>query len=543
MKRFAELYYELDGTSSTSAKLHAVVECVRGSSAEDAAWAVALFLGRRPKGTASSRVVSQLAMDTSGVPAWLFEECRAAVGELAETVALLLPDTAGGDGSASLSEVIREYVEPLAGADDETRAGVVSSAFARLPSEQRYVYLKLIRGRFRVGVQRRLLARALAEIAGVEPAVMEHRLSGGFVPSAAAYERLMSPEADSEAGARPFPFFLASQLEVVPPELGDCNDWIAEWKWDGIRAQLIRRGDTLLWSRGDELITHQFPEIVSAAALLPEGTVLDGEILMWSDDRPLPFSVLQRRLNRKTAPTPQLALFRSEAPVFMAFDALEDAGEDIRSLPTVDRRARLETVVAGIDEPTIRVSPVLQASSWQDLAAQRELSRSRGVEGVMLKHAMSPYLAGRVRPTESPGWWKWKVDPYTVDAVLVYAYPGTGRRATLYTDYAFAVWGGGESGRVLLPFTRAYSGLDQSEIEALDAWIRRNTMRTMGPAREVKPERVFEIGFEGIAESPRHKAGVAVRFPRILRERDDKSAEDADTIESLRALLRIADPE
>lgn len=538
MRRFTELYLRLDATTSTSAKTAALVEYFTDAEAADAAWVVAIFTGHRPRGSASSRAVVQLAMEASGVPRWLFDECRAAVGELAETASLLLPDP--GDASSNdepLSQVIRERVQPLAGAGDEARAEIIKSAFDAFRRDERHVYLKLIRGGFRVGVQRRMLSRALAEVAGVDPAIIEHRLAGTYRPTAEAYESLISGEHPGDADARPYPFFLASQLADPIESLGDVRDWLAEWKWDGIRGQLIRRNGVSLWSRGEELITHQFPEIASVAAGLPEGVALDGEVLLMSGDRPLPFAALQRRLNRKTAPPPQLALFQDESPVFMAFDLLEQEGEDIRSGATADRRARLEAVVGALQTDAIRLSPLVDATSWDELTEGRESSRERGVEGLMLKHRGSPYAAGRVKPEGSPGWWKWKVDPYTADAVLVYAYPGSGRRATLFTDYAFAVWGEADGERTLLPFTRAYSGLDQDEIEALDAWIRRNTVRTMGPAREVRPERVFEIAFEGIARSPRHKAGLAVRFPRILRERTDKSPDEADSVVSLAALL------
>ncbi len=544
MRRFTRLYMELDATSSTSAKTEALVGYFRDAPAEDSAWAVALFLGQRPKGSTSSRAVTQLALDASGLPRWLFDECRAVVGELAETIALLLPSEAGAAPSEEpLSRVIHDRVMPLAGAGDEERASIIRDAWAGFDRDQRLVYLKLIRGGFRVGVQRRMLSRALAEVAGVAPAVMEHRLAGSYAPTGDAYRALLSEEHAGDHEAKPYPFFLASQLADEPGSLGDRGRWFAEWKWDGIRAQLLRRHRVHLWSRGEELITHQFPEIVGPAASLPEGTVLDGEILLWGDNAPRPFAALQRRLNRKVAPTPQLSLFVSETPVFMAFDLLEADGQDLRERPARERRERLEAVVEALDAPAIRASALLSESTWDELGQARESSRDRGVEGLVLKHAESPYASGRVRPEGSHGWWKWKVDPYTADAVLVYAYPGSGRRATLYTDYAFAVWGQEDGERVLMPFTRAYSGLDQSEIEALDGWIRRNTVRTMGPAREVRPERVFEIGFEGIARSPRHKAGIAVRFPRILRERTDKRAHDADTIETLTELLRMADPD
>ena len=318
--------------------------------------------------------------------------------------------------------------------------------------------------------------------------------------------------------------------------MGDRGDWIAEWKWDGVRAQLLRRDEGVaIWSRGEEVITHQFPEIVSGAAPLPDGTALDGEVLLWSGSGPAPFASLQRRLNRTHAPPDQLGLFETERPVFMAFDLLEEGGVDLRERPQSERRERLERLVSSSRAEGVRLSPEIDAPTWAGLAAARAEARERGVEGVVLKRRDSPYLAGRVKPEGGGGWVKWKVEPRTVDAVLVYAYPGSGRRATLYTDYAFAVWDGAR--RELVQFARAYSGLTREEIERLDAWIRRNTTRRHGPARAVEPAKVFEIGFEGIAPSDRHKAGVAVRFPRILRERTDKAPEDADDLGALRAML------
>lgn len=539
MQRFTELYLRLDATTSTSEKTEALSSYFASVPARDAAWAVALFLGQRPKGSTSSRIVQALAMEAAGVPAWLFDECRAAVGDLSETIALILPTDAGRPPSGdSLADVIAHRVVPLVGAGETERARIIRSAWEAFDGDQRFVYLKLIRGGFRVGVQRRMLARALAAVAGVEQSVMEHRLAGSYQPTPEAYGALLAAERAGEDAAQPYPFFLASQLPDQVPDLGDVRSWMMEWKWDGIRVQVVRRSQVVLWSRGEELITHQFPEIASAARALPPGTVLDGEVLLWRDDRPLPFASLQTRLNRKTAPTVQRQLFDHDAAVFMAFDVLEHEGEDVRGHPAAERRELLEGIASALPDDTIRSSPLLAAESWDALAALRESSRQRGVEGVMLKHRASPYASGRVKPAEGGGWWKWKVDPYTADAVLVYAYPGSGRRATLYTDYAFAVWGERDGARALLPFTRAYSGLDAAEIEELDGWIRRNTVRKMGPAREVKPERVFEIGFESIAESPRHRAGLAVRFPRILRARPEKGAAEADSISSLRELLR-----
>lgn len=535
MHAFTDLYLTLDATTSTSAKLDALAAYFASVPPADAAWAVAFLTGNRPKGTTSSRVVRTLALERAGIPAWLFDASRAAVGDMSETIALVIPEPDTPGDNTPLHRVVDAWVLPLAGASEDDRRARITEAWATLTRDELFVYLKMIRGGFRVGVQRRLLARALARVAGVEQATMEHRLAGGFDPTPDAFGRLLAAEDADERRLRPYPFYLAHPLEGDAAELGDPSEWLAEWKYDGVRAQLAKRdGAVSIWSRGEELITHQFPELVAGAAELPDETVLDGEVLLWTPaDTPAPFASLQTRLNRKHAPSDQGLLFDRERPVLIAFDVLEAAGEDLRSAPQKERRRALESVISPMRDDTIRVSPLVGFQAWDELADHRAGARERGVEGLMLKHRGSPYLAGRVRPNDSPGWVKWKLDPRTADAVLVHALPGSGRRATLYTDYAFAVWSDGE----LVVFARAYSGLTQGEIEELDNWIRRNTRRRKGPVREVRPERVFEIGFEGIARSDRHKAGIAVRFPRILRERTDKKPEQADTIDTLRAML------
>lgn len=539
MQTFAALYHSLSQTTSTNEKHTRLVDYLKNVHPADGAWAVALLTGRRAKGTASSRVLRQIAIETSGVPDWLFDECRASVGELSETIALIMPESQPGPSQdeQTLAEVMQQRVLPLAHMDEPSRHELLRDTLLGLTTSHRSVYLKLVRGGLRVGVQRRTVARALAEVACVEPSVMEHRLAGGFDPSPEAFLSLMVEGTEAERRARPYPFYLASSFQGEPDQLGNRSDWLAEWKWDGIRAQVAyRQTGPIIWSRGEEVITDQFPEIVhAAAATLPPETVLDGEVLIWYADRPLPFASLQKRLNRKTPPTNQPSLFDQERAVFLAFDVLEHNGQDIRDNPQAERRSVLESLLADDPAATIRPSRLLTEPDFEALSAARATARTRGAEGLMLKHADSPYLSVRTKPDIGSGWLKWKLDPYTIDAVLVYAYPGTGRRAMLYTDYAFAVWD--DDHAELVVFTRAYSGLDQAEIESLDAWIRKNTTRQMGPARAVRPDRVFEIGFEGIARSDRHKAGIAVRFPRILRERTDKQAETADTMGALRALL------
>jgi len=370
--------------------------------------------------------------------------------------------------------------------------------------------------------------RAIAEVSAVDTAAVAHRLMGDWQPTPEFAAQLLAPHTNAVPDAdvsRPYPFCLAYPLEGTVEELGEIGEWQAEWKWDGIRAQLIRRGwRTFLWSRGEELITDRFPELEAAGALLPEGTVIDGEVMPWKDGTPLPFAQMQRRIGRKLLSHKIL----TEVPaVLVSYDLLEADGEDARERPLEWRRARLEEMVAG--NASLVLSPAVEATSWEQLAARRQEARARGVEGLMLKRRGSPYRVGRRRGD----WWKWKIDPYSVDAVLIYAQPGNGRRASLFTDYTFGVWDAGE----LVPFAKAYSGLTDEEIRKVDEFVRRNTLRTFGPVHVVKPELVFELAFEGIQKSSRHRSGIAVRFPRMARWRTDKKAEEADTIETIRALL------
>jgi DNA ligase-1 len=530
MKRFAALYEALDRTTSTNEKVAALAGYFSSAPPVDAAWAVWFLTGRRLKRFLPGRLLAGWAMEEAGIPDWLFEESYGSVGDLAETISLVLDGRGPGEPAPEipLSRWMEERLLPLRGRPPEEQRPEVTGWWRGLPRWETFVLNKLLTGELRVGVSQTLVERALAQVAGVPQPVVAHRLMGTWEPTAPFYESLFSPGAeDEEDASRPYPFYLASPLEAPVETLGEAGEWLAEWKWDGIRSQLIRRGGAVhLWSRGEELITERFPELTRGALpLLPDGTVLDGEILAWRDGRPLPFSVLQRRIGRKKLTEKVLA----EAPaVFMGYDVLEIAGRDARERPLAERRQSLERLLAG-GRPFLLVSPRVAAATWEDLARAREEARERNVEGLMLKRLNSPYRTGRKRGD----WWKWKTEPFTVDAVLVYAQGGHGRRANLLTDYTFAVWSGGE----LVPIAKAYSGLSDEEIVTLDGWLRRHTVQKFGPVRSVEPLQVFELAFEGIALSPRHKSGIAVRFPRIARWRTDKTPEQADTLEGIRRLL------
>jgi DNA ligase 1 len=527
MRLFAALYDAIDSTTSTNAKVEAMVRYFRTSPPADAAWAVFFLTGRRLKRLVPHAAIHEWTLAATGLEPWLLEECYAVVGDGAETSALILDQLPPGAGEElPLAAWVGQRILPLREMAAAAQQEAVTGWWRGLDRLQRFILLKMLTGELRVGVSQTLVVRALAEAADLPKTTIAARLMGDWTPTAEWFESLGSREETSEDRSRPYPFYLASPLDGDPASLGALDEWLIEWKWDGIRAQLVTRdGAVHLWSRGEEIITHRFPEIVAAATRLPDGTVLDAEVLAFRDGRPLPFSALQQRIGRQK----QVAQMARAVPVvLMTYDLLEEDGRDIRALPLAERRARLERLLGG-GASVLRPSPLVEATSWDELAALREGSRERAVEGLMLKRRDSVYGVGRRRGD----WWKWKIDPLTIDAVLIYAQPGSGRRASLLTDYTFGVWHEG----ALVPIAKAYSGLSNEEIAEMDRWIRRHTRERFGPVRHVEPVQVFELGFEGIAPSSRHRSGIAVRFPRMLRWRKDKRAEEADTLESVRRLL------
>jgi len=537
MEAFARLYAELDATTSTHAKLAALDAYFRGADAADAAWAAYFLAGGRPRQLVPVRVLRDVAVAAAGLPRWLFDECYDAVGDFAETVAHVLPPPSR-TSDAGLAHWMSDRVLPLRGVDPETIADRLRGYLDELDASGRFLLLKLLGGSFRVGVSRLLVTRALAAVSGVDAKIVAQRLIGytgvDRRPDAVAFHALIAPEhAGTSASAHPYPFFLAHPLTIPVASLGAASEWLVEWKWDGIRAQLVRRGGTTcVWSRGEELVTERFPELAAAGALVPDGTVIDGEIVVMKDGNVAPFAALQTRIGRKLLSARILA---SAPVVLLAYDLLEDHGQDLRNIPQHERRSRLARVVAAANAPALQLSPLVEMPSWDAYAALRDESRSRGVEGFMLKHRNARYGVGRTKDVGT--WWKWKIDPLSVDAVLVYAQRGHGRRASLYSDYTFAVWDARDGERRLTPFAKAYSGLTDAEMRRVDAIVRKTTIEKFGPVRSVTPTLVFELGFEGIQRSPRHKSGIAVRFPRILRWRTDKDVAEADSIDALQALL------
>ncbi len=555
MKAFAALYRALDDSTSSLAKRAALQSYLAAATPADAAWAVYFLAGGKPRQLVPTKVLKQLAREASGLPEWLFDESYDAVGDLAETISLLLPAPTTTH-EVGLSDWVTERLLPLRGLPPEQLPSVLLAQWDQLQVDERLVYFKLMTGSFRVGVSRLQVTQALAGVGGLDPKRVAQRLMGytsiAARPTAADYAALVAPEAPGELNQRtsgqPYPFFLAHPLatpvDAFDTTLGPPADWVVEWKWDGIRAQLVKRaGQVWLWSRGEELVTDRFPELQQMGQALPDGTVIDGEVVVWRpvmdradlpDGQVQPFSDLQKRIGRKTLGA---KLLKDFPVVLLAYDLLEWQGNDLRQQPQFERRALLDALMEQVPHPALKLSEQLQGDSWAALAALRESARARGVEGMMLKARNAQYGTGRTKDVGV--WWKWKIDPLSIDAVLIYAQRGHGRRASVYSDYTFAVWDGPpeQASRRLVPFAKAYSGLTDVEMGKVDAVIRKTTIESFGPVRSVTPTLVFELGFEGIARSPRHKSGIAVRFPRMLRWRTDKPVAEADTLQTLEALL------
>jgi DNA ligase-1 len=528
MRDFALLYNAIDSTNKTNEKVGAMVDYFHKAPPSDAIWAVNFLIGRRPKRLVKGPNLWGWARDEAKLPDWLFAESYDAVGDIAETISLVLPEEGSEPDNGSLTEWVEKRLLPLGGLPDEDQRREILRAWRELDRLGRFVYTKLITGAFRVGVSQDLVVRALSKASNVPGPVISHRLMGTWDPTPEFFLALTSEDEGDADVSKPYPFCLAHALENGPEGIGDPTDWSAEWKWDGIRAQVIRRnGQSFIWSRGEDLITDRFPEISEVCDSLPEGTVIDGELLAWQGDKPMKFLELQKRIGRKVL---SKRILESVPVVLVAFDILEFEGRDVRECRFDERREMLAQVVELQASDRLKLAQPVRFDTWAELAEKREGSRDRNVEGVMLKRHDSPYLVGR----KKGHWWKWKIDPMTVDCVLIYAQRGNGIRASLYSDYTFAVWS--EDGK-LVPFAKAYSGLTDQELRQVDSWIRRHTLEKFGPVRSVEQELVFELAFESIQLSTRHKSGVAVRFPRISRWRHDKKAADADHLSTIKQML------
>lgn len=528
MKTFAALIHQLDQSNKTSEKILALSHYFETADDEDKLPAIYLLFGRKVKRSIPHRLLRETGTSLAGIPEWLFEECYQSVGDIAETIALLVPGKSMDD-SHSLKEWL-ERIMTTTEMEEPAKVDFLIDSWQQLDSTERFVFNKLITGGFRIGVSKKTVINALSRVSDIPAAELMHRLAGNWDPFRDNLQDLLYTNRIDTDLSLPYPFYLAHPLEGSPDELGSPNAWQAEWKWDGIRGQVIKRkGEAFIWSRGEELVNEQFPDLVLAVDSLPDHLVLDGEILAWKDGKPMPFQALQKRLGRKN---PGRKILQDTPVVFMVYDVLEYKGKDVRSQPFHKRQELMREIINHAESSLFLASEPVIFRDWDALHSTRKKSRSRGTEGIMLKRKDSPYRAGRVKGD----WWKWKVDPYTIDAVLVYAQKGHGRRANLFTDYTFAVWDGDQP----VVFTKAYSGLTDAEFREVDAFVRKHTLEKFGPVRTVTPELVFEIAFEGIAESKRHKSGVALRFPRMHRWRKDKHAHEANTLKDLKDLLNNA---
>lgn len=536
MRTFVELYQTIDRATKTREKSEALVTYFKQASNSDASWAIFFLTGRKLRRLLPTALLKQLTIDLSGLAPWLFQECYDNVGDWAETMALLLPENSGGL-DVDLTEFVETCLLVLRNLNDIDTAAHLVETWAKLSLDQKFIFNKLVTGGLRVGVSQQMVTKAIAVASGIDPNVVTHRMMGNWEPSAQWYEQLIAKETGDAKASTPYPFYLAYPIQEEVSSLGDISDFLIEWKWDGLRAQVIKRdGQVFVWSRGEELISERFPEIMIAASRLPNGTVLDGEILAWSEGDVLPFAILQQRIGRKTVGKKLL----SEVPcIFMAYDILEIAGQDIRLESMTERRQKLLSILMpgqcdaapscrGTLSEHLRISAELHADSWDDLTTLRLDSRKLKVEGVMLKRRDSVYGVGR----KLGDWWKWKINPLSMDGVLVSAQRDGPACCIAYT---FAVWQDDK----LVPIAKACSGLTDEEMKSVDDYVRKNTLEKFGPVRTVKPGLVFEIAFEGIQNSPRHKSGIAVRFPRIARLRPDKPIAEADTLANLRGMLEL----
>ena len=527
---FADLVSLLGTSTKTNDKLRALVNYFTNADDKDKVWVIALFTGRKPKRVINTKLLAEWCVEIAGLPGWLFGESYHTVGDLAETIALLLPDPE--PTNSDILHPLHFYIEQfqkIEKQDEAIKKKFVVESWSQMNQSQRFVFNKLITGAFRIGVSQKMMVNAIAKFTSLEPSVIAHRISGKWDPQTTYFNDLLEEANGATDYSKPYPFYLAYALNHEPSELGNIEDWQAEWKWDGIRGQLIKRNNELfVWSRGEELITDKFPEYQVLNSLLPNGIVLDGEIIPSINKSPLPFSLLQTRIGRKNITKKNL----QETPItFFAYDLLEYNYEDWRSRPLSERRSKLEEIINALESEVIILSDAVQVTDWEDLKSLRLTSREMGAEGLMLKRKSSMYQVGR----KVGDWWKWKVEPMVIDCVMIYAEKGSGRRSNLYTAYTFAV----KDGEKLVPFTRAYSGLTDKEFNEVDAFVKRNSLEKFGPVRTVKPELVFEIAFEGIAASNRHKSGVALRFPRINRWRKDKKADEINTLDDLKKMLEV----
>ncbi len=546
MKHFAELIKKLDSTNKTNVKVNALASYFESASDPDKVWTIAILSHRRPPRPVNTTLLRTWASELANIPLWLFEESYHIVGDLAETIALVVPASKQST-EKTLTQFLTEMLL-LKKKDEIDKKEYVLENWKALNYYERFVFTKLITGGFRIGVSQKLMTRALAKATQIDEDILAYKLMGNWDPNTISFQDLIIEENPADFLSKPYPFYLAYAIEDKVSDLGKAEEWSVEHKWDGIRSQvIIRDRELFVWSRGEELVTDKYPEFYQLVGQIPDGTVIDGEILPFPDGKIGTFNDLQTRIGRKTV---SKALLAKTPVILKAYDLLEWEGNDIRNEPFYKRRELLEALYKNYhsdrkletdtDKPdlrwdTLQLSEKMYFDSWEDVEEERNQARKKQSEGLMLKRKDSIYQVGR----KKGDWWKWKVDPLTIDAVLTYAMRGHGRRSNLFTDYTFALWD--TQKEELVTFAKAYSGLTDAEFRQVDSWIKKNTIDRFGPVRSVTPKLVFEIAFEGIALSKRHKSGIATRFPRILRWRQDKKIQEANTLDDLKAMIPSTD--
>jgi len=524
MRAFVNLVQNLDATTSSNNKISYLKNYFESDiDIKDKLWALALFMGKKPPRSVNTSLLRIWCAEVRGIPLWLFEQNYHIVGDLAETIALMVADTTQISKKPLYSWV--EEIFALKNQSESDKEKYVKQAWRTCDVDEIWIFNKIITGGFRIGVSKNLVITALSQVYDVEKAQMAHVLSGQWTPQTTTWERLLDFNNTNSDISKPYPYFLAYPIKTDELTQISSLEWVAEYKWDGIRGQLIyRKNESFLWSRGEELITEKFPEL--RITDVNTSFVIDGEILAWKNEKPMSFNELQPRISRKSVSKKML----SDIPIyFKAYDLLEINNEDVRSLPFQYRRIQLEKIFQEIQHPRILLSPLLIFNDTEELTTLRKNAPQIGAEGLMIKRWQGVYHTGR----KNEDMYKWKCDPYLIDAVLLYAQRGHGRRANLYSDFTFAVWDGDK----LTPFAKAYSGLTDQEMKEITQFVKKNTIETFGPVASVKPELVFELAFEGIALSSRHKSGIAVRFPRINRWRHDKKTQEANSLEDIKSLL------
>jgi DNA ligase-1 len=529
MRAFADLLERLVYTRSRNAKLKLIGDYLQATPDPDRGWALAALTGDLDLPAIKPALIRGLVEER--VDPVLFHMSRDYVGDTAETVSLLWPRPdvpPAPDIDLSLGAVVTR----LRALSRSEAPAALAALLDRLEPEERFALLKMATGALRIGVTARLAKTALAQAFGLDVEAVEEVWHGIKPPYPTLFAWATGAAPQPEASALPVfrPFMLAHGLEELRV---DMADYAAEWKWDGIRVQLVRAGgETRLYSRAGDDITGAFPDIAGAFAA---AGVLDGELMVKGEAQgaaehggaAASFNALQQRLNRKAVTGRMLA----DYPAFVRlYDILFDGADDLRDLPWHARRPRLEAFAAALDPERFDVSQLIEAGDFTELDAIRAGARDAAIEGVMLKRRDSPYVAGR----RVGLWYKWKRDPLTADCVVMYAQRGNGRRSSFYSDFTFGCWT--EAGE-LLPVGKAYSGITDEELKWLDRWVRNHTLQRFGPVREVEKSLVFEVAFDSIHSSSRHKSGLAMRFPRIARIRTDKPAAEADRVETLRRLI------